>query len=361
MVKVNEAIKNIAVYQPGKPIEEVKRELGLKEVIKLASNENPLGVSPKALAAIKEQAYKLNRYPEGACFKLRQRLSKKLNIEANNLLFGNGSDEIIDIIIKTFCRPNEEIITADKTFLEYKIIGQQNSRLARTIPLNNLCYDLKEIKKKINIKTKIVFIANPNNPTGTYVNKTEIEEFIKGLPEDIIVVLDEAYFEFVEAPDYPASLDLLKKNPNIIILRTFSKIYGLAGLRIGYAIADKEIIRYMEGARQPFNVNSLAQAAAFAALADTGFIKKTLKTIKEGKKYIYKELDKLNSEYTPSETNFILINLKKDGRDVFQEMLKKGVIIRELKQYDLDDFIRVTIGTMSENKKFIKALKETLA
>ena len=358
MVRVTEAIKNIAVYQPGKPIEEVKRELGLKDVIKLASNENPLGVSPKALAAIKEQAGKLNRYPEGTCFKLRQRLSKKLNITAGNLLFGNGSDEIIDIIIKTFCRPDEEIITADKTFLEYKIIALQNSRLVRTVALKNLRYDLKEIKRNINTKTKIVFIANPNNPTGTYVKESEIEEFLSGLPQDIIVVLDEAYFEFVEAPDYPVSIDLLKKSPNIIILRTFSKIYGLAGLRIGYAVADKEIIRYLERARQPFNVNSLAQAAAFAALNDTDFITKTIKSTKEGKKYIYEELTKLNIEYIPSETNFVLINLKKDGRDVFQKMLKKGIIIRELKQYNLDNFIRVTIGTMPENRKFIKALRK---
>lgn len=361
MVIINKSIKEITVYQPGKPIEEVKRELGLKEVVKLASNENPLGPSPKASSAIRQAASKVNRYPEGACFYLRKGLTKKLGVASGNLIFGNGSDEIIDIIVKTFSAPGDEVLTSDTTFLEYKIIAEQNNRSARCVPLKNFRYDLDKIKSGISPRTKIIFIANPNNPTGTYLTRQEADDFLKGLPSDIVVVFDEAYFEFVNKRDFPLTLNYLKEeNKNVIILRTFSKIYGLAGLRIGYGIAKEDFIRYMEGARQPFNVNYLAQEGALASLKDTAFVDKTKKVVSEGKRYLYGELEKLGLDYIPSVTNFILIDLKQDGFAIFNKLLKKGVIVRDMRQYGLNNFIRVTIGTKRENEIFIRELKKIL-
>lgn len=361
MVIINGSIKKITVYQPGKPIEEVKRELGLKQVIKLASNENPLGPSPKASSAIRQAVSKVNRYPEGACFYLRKSLSKKLKVSCANLIFGNGSDEIIDIIVKTFSTPGDEVLTSDTTFLEYKIIAEQNNRLSRCVPLKDFRYDLDKIKAGISARTKIIFIANPNNPTGTYLNSREVDDFLEGLPSDIVVVFDEAYFEFVNKRDFPLSLNYLKeRDKNVIILRTFSKIYGLAGLRIGYGIAKEDFIRYMEGARQPFNVNYLAQEAALASLKDAAFVARTKKIVSEGKKYLCCELERLGLDHIPSVTNFILIDLKQDGLAIFNKLLKKAVIVRDMRQYGLNNFIRVTIGTKRENEIFIRELKKIM-
>lgn len=357
---INRKILEITPYQPGKPIEELRRQLGLKKVIKLASNENPLGPSPRALSGVRKALCRINRYPEGSCFYLRQRLSKKLNVKPASIIFGNGSDEIIDIIIKAFCGPDDEVMTSGITFLEYKIITQQNGRKVKTIPLKDFKYDLQRIKKNISPKTKVIFIANPNNPTGTYVNRYEVDKFLDGLAGDIVVVFDEAYLEFVENKDFPLSLNYFKDGKNVIILRTFSKIYGLAGLRIGYGIAREEFIRYMERARQPFNVNTLAQEAALAALDDTTFIRKAQRAVREGKKYLYSELDRLKIKYIPSAANFILIDLRQDGLKIFNKLLKEGVIVRDMRQYGLKDFIRVTIGTEKENRKFVEALKKVL-
>jgi len=358
---INRKILEITPYQPGKPIEEVKRQLGLKEVIKLASNENPLGPSPKAVLAIKKSLTKINRYPEGSCFYLRQRLSKKLKVRPENLIFGNGSDELIDIVIKAFCEPDDEIITADTTFLEYRIIALQNGRAVRCIPLKDFRYDLARIKDRIGPKTKAIFIANPNNPTGTYVTKREVDDFLNGLPENVVAIFDQAYLEFVENKDFPLSLNYFRQGKNVIILRTFSKIYGLAGLRIGYGIAREEFIQYMERARQPFNVNTLAQEAALVALDDTVFIRKAQRAVREGKKYLYGELDRLKINYIPSAANFILIDLKRDGLKIFNKLLKEGVIVRDMQQYGLNNFIRVTIGSEKENRKFVAALKKVLS
>jgi len=309
---INKNVLKIKPYEPGKPIEEVKRELGLKNVIKLASNENPLGSSSKALAAIKRNLGTLNRYPDGNCFYLKDKLARKLNLKPRNLIFGNGSDELIDVIVKTFVGPNEEVLTSKVSFVEYEIVSQSNNRKFRDIPLKDFKYDLKAIKKAIRKNTKAIFIANPNNPTGTYVNKRELEEFLRGLPKNLIVVLDEAYNEFVDVRDFPESLDYINKN--VIILRTFSKTYGLAGLRIGYAIAKPEFIECMNRVRQPFNVNLLAQAAALEAVDDTAFLKRSRRTILEGKRYLYNELDKLGFECVSSVANFILVDVKQDCR-----------------------------------------------
>jgi len=356
---VRKNILNIAPYQAGKPIEETKRQLGLKKVIKLASNENPLGGSPKAAEAIKKNLSGINRYPDSQGFYLKRKLASFLGIQASNIILGNGSDELIDIIIKTFVEEDENIITAETTFLEYEIISQVNGRRLITAPLKYFKYDLEAIKKKIDKKTKLIFIANPNNPTGTYVTKLEIEDFLRDLPDNVLVVLDEAYDTFIDVDDFPNGLKYVN-NKNIIVLKTFSKAYGLAGLRVGYAIARPEFVSYMERVRQPFNVNLLAQAAATAALDDKKFLRKTRAVILEGKNYLYDCLTRLGIAYVPSAANFILIDAGKDGVAVFKDMLKYGVIVRDMKQYGLKNFIRVTIGTKKENERFIKALKKVL-
>jgi histidinol-phosphate aminotransferase len=357
MVLARKNIQNATPYIAGKPIEETKRELGLKKVIKLASNENPLGPSPKAIQAIKKALANINRYPDSNGFYLKKKIASRLNLLAENIVLGNGSDELIDIIIKTFVEENENIVTADITFLEYGIIAKAYNRQVKAVALKDYKFDLQAIAKAIDHKTKVVFIANPNNPTGTYVTKPELERFLKTFPENVILVLDEAYDTFIDVGDYPNGLDYLAKN-NVIILKTFSKAYGLAGLRIGYALANAKFSNYMEKARQPFNVNLLAQEAALAALDDAAFLKKTRKVILEGKSYIYSALDEMNLKYLPSVANFVLVDVGRDCLSVFKEILKLGVIVRDMKQYGLNNFIRVTIGTFSENKKLIFAFKK---
>jgi len=356
---IRKNILNISPYIAGKPIEETKRELGLKEVIKLASNENPLGPSPKAVEAVKKNLGQINRYPDSNGYCLRKKLAKYHGVGAADIVLGNGSDELIDIIIKTFVAEDENIITADTTFLEYEIIARVNNRALLKVPLKYFKYDLGGIKNKIDRKTKLIFIANPNNPTGTYVTRYELEDFISSLPENLILVLDEAYDTFIDVDDYPTGLNYLKKK-NMLVLKTFSKAYGLAGLRVGYALGRADLISYMQVIRQPFNVNSLAQAAALAALDDKAFLKKTKEVILEGKNYIYDALNKMGLSYVPSVTNFILIDVGKDGLFVFNAMLRYGVIVRDMKQYGLRNFIRVTVGTKKENERFIKALKKVL-
>ena len=361
MSLVRRNILNIKPYEAGKPIEEIKRKFGLKEIIKLASNENPLGPSPKALEEIKKNLFLVNRYPDSQGFYLKRDIARYFNIEPMNIILGNGSDELIDIIIKTFVENDENIITADITFLEYKILSQVQGRSILTVPLKYFKYDLLSIKKRIDKKTKVIFISNPNNPTGTYLTKYEVEEFLKDLPEDILVVLDEAYDTFIDVNDFPDSLNYIRnKKKNVVVLKTFSKAYGLAGLRIGYAIARSDIISYMELARQPFNVNTIAQKAAIAALGDKKFLNKTKKVVLEGKNYIYDNLNRLGFSYVPSTANFILIDVGRDGFEIFKSMLKHGVIVRDMKQYGLKNFIRVTVGTKKENEKFINILEKII-
>lgn len=352
-------ILNITPYIAGKPIEETKRQFGLKNVIKLASNENPIGPSPKAIEAIKKSLSGINRYPDSSSFYLKRKIGRLLGVQPEEVILGNGSDELIDIIVKTFVEDDENIITADTTFLEYEIISRVNAKKIIRVPLKYFKYDLQGIKSRIDRKTKLVFIANPNNPTGTYITKYELEDFLAGLPENVLVVLDEAYDTFIDVNDYPSGIKYFKKN-NCIILKTFSKAYGLAGLRVGYAIANKELISFMERARQPFNVNSLAQSAALSALEDKKFLLKVKKVNLEGKRFFYKALRNMGIAFVPSVTNFVLIDTGKDCVSVFKEMLKFGVIVRDMKQYGLKNFIRVSIGTKKENERFIKVLRKVL-
>ncbi len=355
-------IHKVKPYVPGKPIEEVQREMGLVEVIKLASNEHYSGPSPKALEAIRKNLKNINRYPDASSFYLKRKIAKFLNVREDNLVFGNGSDEIICLAVRTFVGEGDEVIIAKPTFLIYEIASQvQNAKIVQ-IPLKKgFKYDLKAMKSAITKDTKIIFIANPDNPTGTYVTKRELEDFLEGLPYGLVIFLDEAYFEFASysSKDYPNGLDYFN-NYSLIVARSFSKAYGLAGIRIGYGVANPEIISYMERVREPFNVNLLAQAGAIAAVSDKAFLGRTLSHVEKEKKFIYNSLDRMKLEYVPSATNFILINVKKDCKEIFNKLLKRGVIIRDMKAWGLDSYIRVTVGTNAENKKFIEELKKVI-
>lgn len=357
---VRKNILKINPYQPGKPISEVKRQYDIKKVIKLASNENPLGPSPKAVSAIMKNLDNLNLYPDGGCFYVKEKLADRLKIAADNIIFGNGSNEIIELLLKAFLNEGEEVVMNRPDFLIYKLASLQENGVPIEIPLKNFTCDLEAIKKKITPKTKIIFIANPNNPVGTYVSREPLENFLESLPQTLIIVLDEAYFEFAEEKDYPNALDYINKFDNLVVLRTFSKAYGLAGLRVGYAVSNSFIIDCLNRTRQPFNVNYLAQVAALAALSDKDFLKKTLTTVREQKKYLYSKFQKMNLKFIKSATNFVLFNSGKEGKDIFCKLLKQGVIVREMKAYGLDKWIRVTVGKPSENQKFIKALKKVL-
>jgi histidinol-phosphate aminotransferase len=352
-------ITQVQAYVAGKPIDETKRELGLRSVIKLASNENPLGVSPKAVAAMKKAIGQVNRYPDSQGFYLKQKLSGKLGVPKDAVVLGNGSDELIDILIKTFVEDGEEVLTADTTFVEYAIISRINNKKLVTVPLKDYRFDLAAMKARVSERTKLIFIANPNNPTGTYVSRSELESFCAGLPQNAIVVLDEAYDAFIDVDDYPSGISYLGKK-NIITLKTFSKGYGLAGVRIGYCVADPQWSTYLERTRQPFNVNSIAQAAAIAALDDGRFLKRTREVTLEGKYYFYKQFQAMGLSYVPSLTNFVLVDTGRDCLEVFKALLKLGVIVRDMKQYNLNTCVRVSIGTMAENKLFIQALKKVL-
>ena len=284
---VRKAVLKIKPYKPGKPIEEVKREYKLKKVYKMASNENPLGPSPRAVSAIKKSLESINLYPDGSCFNLKKALSVKYNLAMDNLVVGNGSDELIVLALHAFINPGDEVIIADPTFLVYKLAATLAEAKVISVPLKNFQYDLMAMKARITSRTKMIFIANPDNPTGSYVNNKQVAEFLKSLPEHVIVFFDEAYFEYAQTiKDYPDTVQYLKRG-NIIISRTFSKIYGLGGMRIGWAAASKEIIGFLNQVREPFNVNSLAQVAAVAALNDRGHIAQSRKMVNEGKKFFF--------------------------------------------------------------------------
>ena len=353
-------VQKIKPYIPGKPIEEVKRELGLKKVIKMASNESPFGPSPSVIKAITKQSAALNRYPEGDCFYLRKKLAKKIGVSEEQLTFGNGSDEIIILAIRAFVNPGDEIVISDPTFLIYEIASKIAGAKVKKVAFRNFKYDLVAMKKAITRKTKIVFIANPDNPIGTYVNETEVRTFLKGLPKDLIIFFDEAYYEIVNKKNYPNTLKFLRQKKNIIITRTFSKAYGLAGLRIGYGISQPKIAKCLNSVREPFNVNSLAQAAALKSLEDKKYLKRLRKTIIEGREFICENIKEMGLEFVPSVTNFVLINLKKDSTEVFKQLLRKGIIVRDMKNWNFKTYIRVTIGRKEENKKFINALRRII-
>ena len=352
------SLDQVQPYKPGKPIEELRRELGLKEIIKLASNENANGPSPKALKAIQKILHQLHRYPDADCFLLKKKLASRLGVKESQIVVGNGSDEIILLALRSFVDAGEEVIVASPTFLIYEIASRVVGAKVVQIPLSNFRYDLKRMKEAVSAKTKIIFIANPDNPTGTYVKREEVEEFLEGLPKKTIVFFDEAYFEFVQERDYPDTRKYLSKHP-IILTRSFSKAYGLAGLRVGYGLSTSEIADYLNRVREPFNVNALAQAAALAALEDRAHLEKTRRMVREGKRFLYRSFDELGLRYIPSQANFILVNVG-DGKAVYEKLLKFGVIVRDMEAWKLEGFIRVTIGKREENKRLLRVLKKIL-
>jgi histidinol-phosphate aminotransferase len=356
----NKNIVNIKPYVGGKPIEEVKREFGLKSVIKLASNENPYGPSPRVLKAIQAAAKEINRYPDGACYELRQMVAKRHNVAPEQLVFGSGSDEVIIMALRAFINEGDEVVMAKPSFLVYSIGAVSVGAKLVQIPLKGLRYDLAAMKKAVTPRTKIVFIANPDNPSGQYVTKAEVAEFLKGFPENVLVFFDEAYFELVTAEDYPDAITLLKSRKNIIVARTFSKIFGLAGLRIGYAAASVEVADFLNRAREPFNVTSIAQAAAIAALKDEAYYRKILKVIARERDVLCAGLEMLGLSYSKGYTNFIQVRVPRASGEVVLALMKKGVIVRDMNAWGLQDYIRVTIGTPAENKRFLKVLKEIL-
>lgn len=356
-LRVSEFIKDISPYVPGKPIEELQRELGIKDIVKLASNENPLGPSKKAISAIRKALKGLNRYPDGSCYYLKEELSRRLGVSSEELIIGNGSNEIIDIAAKTFLMPGDRAVMARPSFVVYAMATKIAGAIPVEIPLtNDARHDLVRMAEAIDERTRIVFIANPNNPTGTINKRDEFDAFMKRLPKDVLVIVDEAYYEYVTDREYPDTMEYFRKGYPVVILRTFSKIYGLAGLRIGYGIAPAEFIREMNRVREPFNVNTLAQVAAAVALKDKEHLRKSVTLNRREKQFLYRELKRLNIDFVPTEANFIYMRFPFEVHELFNEMLRRGVIIRPVGKNE----IRVTIGTRKENLRFIKALKEII-
>lgn len=364
MVEVNnlarKGILDLKPYIPGKPIEEVQRELGLKEVVKLASNETSIGPSPLAIEAVKKELENTNLYPEGSSRQLREKLAQKLGLDEDFIIVGNGADNVIDLTGMAFINEGDDVITSEITFPAYETITKIMGGNLITVKLKDFSFDLEAIADKITPKTKIIYICNPNNPTGTIVKKVAVEKFMKRVPETVVVVFDEAYYDYVEDHEYPDSLSYVLEGRNVIILRTFSKIAGIAGLRIGYGIAQPELIGFLRRVVNPFTTNRLAQVAALASLDDHHHREQVLNINREGKQYFYKEIEKLNLFFLPTETNFIFIDLKEDSQSFFEKCLRKGVIIRPGKTWGCPNCIRVTIGTPYENEKFIQALKEII-
>jgi histidinol-phosphate aminotransferase len=352
---VPDYIRTLIPYSPGKPIEEVEREYGIANSVKLASNENPLGPAPKALEAIRAKLGELNLYPDGDCFYLKNGLAKKLGVASDEIIFGNGSNEIIELAARTFMRAGDEAVMARQAFIVYKLIVQAVGGVAKEIPLRDFTHDLEAIANAVSPKTRIVFLANPNNPTGTVYRRAQWERLLDRLPEEVLIIADEAYFEYVRDPEYPDSLRYHDRGKTIITLRTFSKLYGLAALRIGYGVASRDVIGLMQRVRQPFNVNAVAQWAALAALDDQEHVRKSLELNREGMEFLTAELGKLALSYVPSQGNFILTRVG-DGNQVFRRLLTQGVIVRPMGAYEFPEYVRVTVGTMDENRRFIEAL-----
>lgn len=361
---VKESVTRLRPYVPGKPIEEVKRELGLPEdftIYKLASNENVLGPSPKALEAMQNIAPDVWLYPDDTCFNLKSELAKFWNLSTDHIIIGNGSDEIIHFLALALLDEDNEVIFADPSFVQYKSAALLANCAYHAIPLTeDYRHDLRAMRQAVNENTKLIFIANPNNPTGTVVTRAELEELLDGLPPHVVVVLDQAYYEYVEDDASPNGLDYIR-DYNVVLLHTFSKAYALAGLRVGYGLARPELIGYLQQVRGPFNVNMLAQAAAIASLKDKEQVTKARAMNNAGKAQFYAAFEEMNLPYVTTEANFILVDCGRDTKALMTELLRHGVIVRTFAPHALPTWMRVTIGTNEMNDQFIKALKAVLA
>ncbi len=358
------ALADIAPYVPGKPVEEVARELGLSRIVKLASNENPLGPSPRALAALeKARGEDYSRYPDGACFDLRQALSRRLGVAPEAVVFGNGSNEILEVLAQVFLGPGRESVYADPAFVVYRLATLAHGGRGVEVPLDGaMRHDLPAMAAAVTGKTALVFIGNPNNPTGTWVAREELKAFLASLPSRVVPVLDEAYFEYArDLPDFPDGVELFRGGIPLCVLRTFSKVYGLAGLRLGYGVVPPEVAALYERVRQPFNVNRAAQAAALAALEDEEFVSRAAALNRAEMERITRELAVLGVPALPSAGNFLLFSLgERLGKDVFARLLRRGVIVRPVDNYGLPHHLRVTVGTVEENDLFLDCLRASL-
>jgi len=359
-LSVPDYILAIKPYSPGKPLEELEREYGISDSIKLASNENPLGPSPLAVKAIRNAIGNLNRYPDGSGHDLVKNIAEKLGVATGNIVLGNGSDEIIGMIARAFLRPGDEAIMPYPSFLMYNIMICSAGATPVQAPLKSLCVDLDGIRDRISSRTRMIFICNPNNPTGTVVSKEDFKDFLQSIPDGVLLIVDEAYIEFVRDKNCAKGIDYLDSGIALVILRTFSKAYGLAGIRIGYGIMPQEISSLLNRVRQPFNANSLAQVGASAALEDKAFLGKTLSLVHEGLDFLYESLDRMNIKYFPTQANFFLIDVGKNADEVFEKMLRQGVIVRSMTSYGYPDYIRINVGLHEENVRFLNALEKTI-
>lgn len=358
--RANPQLRGLAVYEPGKPIEETARELNLNpsEIVKLASNENPLGPSPKAVTAMRNAIESSELYPDGGAFHLRNALAGKLGVAPENLIIGNGSNEIIEFFGHAFLKPGDEVVTTQHAFIAYKLIATLFGARTVEVPTPDFHPDLEAVLRAITPETRLIFIANPNNPTGVRISQDQVDNFVSRIPDEVVAVFDEAYFEFIE---HPADvLQYVGDRQNVAVLRTFSKIHGLASLRIGYGVGSRELMEILQKTRQPFNINGIGQAAALAALLDEAHQVETKRVIDQGRAYLQGQFSEMKLSFVPGAANFVMVNVG-DGRAVFDKLLPKKVIVRPLKGYGLPEWVRISVGTMEQNKQCISALKEILA
>jgi len=352
--RVKPHVASLEPYEPGKPIEELEREMGISGSVKLASNENPLGPSPRAVRAIERIAGSVHRYPDGRSFRLRQALSERLDVDPGQLVFGCGSDEVLELVAKAYVGPGDEVVHAWPSFAMYPIVTQGMGGSAVRVPLDaELVHDLPAMAAAVGERTQVVIVCNPNNPTGTSVGAAAFDRFVEALPEDLVLVVDEAYVEYARRPDFPDALAWVERRPATLVMRTFSKLYGLAGLRVGYGIAGHELAGHLERARHPFNLNLVAEEAALAALDDHAFVDHARRLNAAGAEQLSRGLGALGFEVWPTDTNFVLVRL---GEGAYERLLRRGVIVRPMGGFGLPDCVRISIGTPEENERLLKAV-----
>ncbi len=357
---VRPTVKRITPYSPGKSSAEVFAELGISDVIKLASNEHPLGPSPLAIKAMQDAAAETAVYPDPLCVKLTQALADHLQVLADNIIVGRGSDEVIHMLGLAFLNPGEEIVFSQYPFAMYPITAYLSDCVAVQVPAKGFDHDLDAMAAAVTDKTKLIFIGNPCNPTGTIVTARQVEEFMNRMPDHVVVIFDEAYFEYVDDPAFPDTLTYVREGRKVAVLRTFSKVYALAGLRIGYGACSKSVADALKLVREPFNVSSMAQVAALASLKDREHVRRSVQMVAEGKAYLYEQLDLMGLEYVPTQGNFVLVNTGRDSRAIFDALMRRGITVRTGDIFGLHTWIRVTIGTLEHKQSFIKALIEAL-
>ncbi len=353
-------VANLNPYVPGKPVSELERELGITNSVKLASNENPLGCSPKAIAAINGELGEIARYPDGGGYELRNALANKHGLSSSCVTLGNGSNDVLDMIARVFLGPGKESLFSQHAFAVYPISSQAVGSDLKIAPAKDYGHDLDAMAKMITERTSVIWIANPNNPTGNWLGSRELRSFVESVSSEIIVVVDEAYIEYVEEDDYPDASKWLSDFPNLIVTRTFSKAYGLASLRVGYGLSHPDVADLLNRVRQPFNVNSMALAAARAAMEDTDFIRRAIETNRDGMSQLVQGFDQMGLEYIPSVGNFITVDVQRSGPEVDQALLREGCIVRPVANYGLPNHLRVSIGLPGENARLLDAMKKVL-